>query len=256
MSRYYVARIVFLTLLIGSLSLHGTIEISRAWYIILIIVYVLINAAGSIFLSAQYYTKVKTKGENPDSIAVTFDDGPLPVYTERVLDILQQHKVRAAFFCIGRNIAANPDILKRIDAEGHLIGNHSYSHTATFDLKSTSMVLQELKSTDGIIHKNIGRTPKYFRPPFGVTNPMVAKAAQQRNYTVIGWSIRSLDTVIKNPEKLLARITKPLQGGDIILFHDHSESMISILPAFLEHVSKIGLKVVRIDELLKEKAYA
>jgi peptidoglycan/xylan/chitin deacetylase (PgdA/CDA1 family) len=84
---------------------------------------------------------------------------------------------------------------------------------------------------------------------------MVAKAIGRRNYKVIGWSVRSFDTVIKDQEKLFKRVTRTLKDGDIILFHDHCETTIAILPRLLNHLSKNGLKVVRIDELINERAY-
>jgi hypothetical protein len=84
---------------------------------------------------------------------------------------------------------------------------------------------------------------------------MVAAAVREKGYVTIGWSVRSFDTIIKDHSKLLKRITRSLKSGDIVLFHDHSESMIQILPAFLKTIEDLGLKIVRIDELLKEKAY-
>jgi peptidoglycan/xylan/chitin deacetylase (PgdA/CDA1 family) len=84
---------------------------------------------------------------------------------------------------------------------------------------------------------------------------MVAKAVRQRNYTVIGWTIRSFDTTIRDRKKLLHRVTRSLSAGDIVLFHDYSDATLDILPAFLDHVKNLGLKVVRVDELVGERGY-
>ena len=124
-----------------------------------------------------------------------------------------------------------------------------------FDLQSADKIARELKDTDTVIEKVIHKKPNFFRPPFGVTNPMVAEAVKRRGYKTIGWSIRSFDTMTKNGGVLLDRVTRSLKGGDVILFHDYSATTLEILPDFLEEVAKLGLKIVRVDELLKEKAY-
>lgn len=223
----------------------------------MLIIYLNIQAYGAIVLSAQFFLPVKFQGQvESKKIAITFDDGPIPVMTEKILDILNSYKVPAAFFCIGNRVADYPVLTKRIHEAGHLIGNHSYWHGAMFDLQSPQKITKELEETDIAIQKAIGKKPNFFRPPYGVTNPMVAKAVKKGGYKTIGWSIRSFDTVTKDGEALMQRITKSLKGGDVILFHDYSKATLEILPAFLDHVAKLGLKIVRVDELLKEKAYA
>jgi peptidoglycan/xylan/chitin deacetylase (PgdA/CDA1 family) len=116
-------------------------------------------------------------------------------------------------------------------------------------------VARELADTDEAIRSAIGQTPRFFRPPYGVTNPMIARVVNRKQYTAVGWSVRSFDTVTDDRAKLLERVTRSLKGGDVVLFHDHCESTLEILPAFFEHVSRLGLKIVRIDELIGEKAY-
>jgi peptidoglycan-N-acetylglucosamine deacetylase len=225
-------------------------------YIVPLILYAAIQAYGSIVLSAAFFIPVKYKASSSTkAIALSFDDGPVTEKTEKVLEILKAHQASAIFFCIGNHVSERPDLVKRIHAEGHLLGNHSYWHGKTFDLQSTGKIADELQETDAAIRKCIGFTPRFFRPPYGVTNPMVGAAVRSGNYVTVGWSIRSFDTVIKDSSRLLRRLTTRLKGGDIILFHDHSDSMLEILPAFLKHVSELGLKIVRIDELLNEKAY-
>jgi peptidoglycan/xylan/chitin deacetylase (PgdA/CDA1 family) len=255
MSKYYIVSTVFLVLLITSLIVDGRIDIPSAWYISLVAVYLIVSSVGSVILSWQYFTPVISHGKGK-GIALSFDDGPVPGKTEKVLDILRRFEAPAAFFCIGNRISENPLLARRIHEEGHIIGNHSYFHRPTFDLQSSSMIAKELTDTDAEINKVVGGRPRFFRPPYGVTNPMVAKAVKRKNYKVIGWSVRSFDTVITNRQKLLARVTKALRDGDIILFHDHCDSTLDILPQVLDHISKSGLKVVRIDQLIEEKAYA
>lgn len=230
--------------------------ISGWWYVVLVVAFGTMMAIGSAVLSLGFFVTVRSKAKNQsDCIALTFDDGPVSGMTEKILEILQGHNIPAAFFCIGNRVTDHPALVRQMHEAGHLIGNHSYWHKATFDLQSTAKIEKELRDTDAAIHTAIGVRPKFFRPPYGVTNPMVASAIARRAYTVIGWSIRSFDTVIHDPEKLFRRITKSLKGGDVILLHDHSKATVEILPKLLEYISKRGLKIVRVDHLFNEKAY-
>jgi peptidoglycan-N-acetylglucosamine deacetylase len=256
MSRYTITNIIFFVLLTGALTIYSVFTISFYWIIALVAAYLTINLVGSFYLSASYFVRVTSSGSpNSGAISITFDDGPIMGKTEKILDVLNQYKVKAAFFCIGYRVQQNASLTTRIHSEGHLVGNHSYWHKNTFDWQSAKKISEELTETDTIIRKTTGRSPLFFRPPFGVTNPMVARAVSQKNYRVIGWSVRSFDTVIKNKKKLLQRITHKLKPGDVVVFHDYSDSMLAILPEFIAHVSTLGLKIVRLDELLQAKAY-
>jgi peptidoglycan-N-acetylglucosamine deacetylase len=255
MSKYFVTSSAFLVLLIGSLIIDGMVAVPLWWYFIMVFIFIGVTAAGSFFLSWQFYLPVKSSGA-ANAVALTFDDGPVPGKTEKILEILASRDIKGSFFCIGKKVVENRSLVSRIFTEGHLLGNHSFFHRPTFDLQSTPMITKELFETDKAIFDVTGKKPKFFRPPYGVTNPMVARAVSRRNYTVIGWSVRSFDTVIRDPEKLFQRVSKPLRGGDIVLFHDHCDQTIEILPALLDHIANLGLKVVRVDELINEKPYA
>jgi peptidoglycan/xylan/chitin deacetylase (PgdA/CDA1 family) len=257
MSRYAIVSIIFWALLLGSLALDGILEVSIWWYVVLVAGYLMVTIYGSAVMSAQYFLRSVQKSQTEkDCISITFDDGPVQGMTEKILDILKTRSVRSAFFCIGQRVEQHPDLVKRIHEEGHVIGNHSYTHRRTFDLMPSAGVIQELLRTNESIKNCIGVTPKFFRPPYGVTNPMIAKAVARTNFKVVGWSVRSFDTLFRNKSKLYARVTRKLKGGDIVLFHDYCQSTIEMLPEFLDFVEKRGLKIVRVDELVKEKAYA
>lgn len=249
--------IIFLAILVILVLVDWRNDFSGWWYALLGMIYLNIQVYGASVLSAEFFLPVMFKGDrNSNKIAITFDDGPIPVMTEKILDVLNTHKVPAAFFCIGNRVHDYPALIKRIHESGHLIGNHSYWHGAMFDLQSPDKIAKELADTDTAILKVISKKPNFFRPPFGVTNPMVASAVKRRGYKTIGWTIRSFDTITKNGNALLDRVTQSLKGGDVILFHDYSAATLEMLPAFLEQVAALGLKIVRVDELLKEKAYA
>jgi peptidoglycan-N-acetylglucosamine deacetylase len=256
MSRYAKVSILFLSVFIILLMVDGMVQIPLYWFILLVSLFLIIKAYGVTVLAAQFFVPALCEaGPSGNAIAITFDDGPIAGNTEKVLDILKEHSVKSTFFCIGHRVKENPNVIKRMVDEGHVLGNHSYWHRKTFDLFPTNRVEEELMDTNLAIYQTAGVVPRFFRPPYGVTNPMIAKAVGRQKFTVIGWSVRSFDTIIKDKKKLFNRVTRQLKAGDIVLFHDYSESMLSILPDFLKHVNKLGLKVVRVDELLNEKAY-
>lgn len=231
-------------------------DISIAYLIFLLLVSFLIKLYASSSISSQYYIRTICNGnKESNAIALTFDDGPVSDKTNRILDILKDKNAPATFFCIGNRVDANPDLLNRIDAEGHLIGNHSYYHKKTFPVQSLAAIAGELTKTDQSIEAIIKKKPAYFRPPFGVTNPVVAGGVLYTGHAVIGWNVRSLDAVIKNKKRLWKRITQNLGAGDIVLFHDYADVTIEILPDYIDHIRKSGLKIVRLDDLIGIKPY-
>jgi peptidoglycan/xylan/chitin deacetylase (PgdA/CDA1 family) len=257
MLKYKTINSVFLVAL-AAMLVYGAMATLAWWYfLILAMVYLAIVGYGTSVLSAEFFLPVRYRGDQRSNrIAITFDDGPIPGHTEKALEILNTHGVKAAFFCIGNRIAAHPNLTKQIHTAGHLVGNHSYWHAATFDLQTSAQIAKELTDTDKVIEETIGEKPNFFRPPYGVTNPMLASAVKKGGYKTIGWSVRSFDTMSKDAATLMQRVTKSLKGGDVVLFHDYCDITLEILPAFLDHVAKRGLKIVRIDELLNERAYA
>lgn len=237
--------------------------IADAWYdvpwwcyALPVVLYGVRCAFGSFILSDEFFMAVRSNAKTSSRhVALTFDDGPLPGNTERVLAILEEAGVKAAFFCIGAHMAANENLLIKIHQAGHIIGNHSFHHQNTFGFLTEKQVAKELSDTDDCVLRATGRSPRLFRPPFGVTSPMIAGAVARREYLTIGWSIRSFDTVIKDPAKLYRRVTANVKNGDIVLFHDYSETMLSILPSFIQFLRQEGFEPVRLDRLLNENAY-
>ncbi len=253
---YRKLNIVLVAVLLLLIIIDWQIAIPPPLYWIILILYLLINSWGSIFISSNFFIPTKCKGAiGFNSIALTFDDGPIAERTERVLEILNSYQVKATFFCIGKNVKELPKVAKRIHDDGHLIGNHSYYHGTMFDLQSTEKMKEELAHTNQTMNQTIGLSPRFFRPPYGITNPMLASAVKNLNFVTVGWSVRSFDTIAKGNKKLFMRITKNLKAGDIILLHDRCEITIEILPELLTYIKGVGLKVESLDKLLGEKAY-
>jgi len=207
-------------------------------------------------LSWNFFLPVLCQAETTDKVvALTFDDGPAQ-YTESILDTLKQHGLSGTFFCIGRNIAGNEKTLSRIKDEGHIIGNHSFSHAYWFDMWSESKMMTDMKEMSVRVKKAVGQEPALFRPPYGVINPNLASAIKRRKFTPVGWNIRSFDTRTKDKKKLLSRITGQLKPGSIILLHDSMEITAVILPELIKQIESRGYKVDRLDKMLNINAYA
>ena len=222
------------------------------------LVYLVVMIYGSFYIGSNFYLKPIRSGKTEEKkIALTFDDGPDETITPVIIETLGNYNIKAAFFCVGKKIASNPEILKSLDEQGHLIGNHTCSHSVWFDFYSAKRMMIELQETEQIIQQTINRKVRFFRPPYGVTNPSLAKAVKRCNYTTIGWNIRSLDTPKrKKTKRIVSRVIRKMKPGSIILLHDKHPNIGTVLEKLIEHVHETGYEIVRLDELIKEKAYA
>ena len=182
-------------------------------------------------------------------VALTFDDGPHPEHTPKILDVLARHGVKATFFVIGERAEAHPEIVRRIIAEGHLVGNHTYSHSNRFPWMRDEKMREDIHWCDVVLQRITGRTPVLFRPPFGVTNPPLARAIGNR-YTVAGWDVRSLDTMAKWPRtRVFERVCRRLRPGSVVLMHDDRPEGDALLEMILTHLEQNDYMVVRFDKL-------
>lgn len=226
-------------------------------YVLVFLVWFSLTVIGSFNILWNYHLTAyhKNSSVSKKMVAITFDDGPNPVHTPKVLELLKQFNAQATFFCIGKEAEKHPDIIKKIIDNGHTLGNHTYNHSTNFGFMNTEQLVKEVIKTDEVIHSIIGEKMLLFRPPFGVTNPSVAKAIKKTQHKVIGWSVRSLDTVLKNDKKIADRVTKKLTSGDIILLHDTSDETVKALEQLLLFLQKENYKSVTVDFLLNFKAY-
>ncbi len=239
----------FFLLLILVLARVSGYPVHPAFYIILGSLYFFVSVAFSFLIRSGYYMNVFCNLKTTEKkVFLTFDDGPDPVITPQILDILKGHG-KASFFLIGNKISGNEELIRRMDAEGQLTGNHSFSHSNWFDFFPVERMKNELEETDRRISEIIGKKPNLFRPPFGVINPLLKKTLKNMDYQVIGFSNRSLDTVTRNPEKTLSRLKRNLKPGDIILLHDCLESTPAVLSKFLVYLEETGYSVIGLDEI-------
>jgi peptidoglycan/xylan/chitin deacetylase (PgdA/CDA1 family) len=194
-------------------------------------------------------------------VALTFDDGPLPGATDRILDALAELDVKASFFVIGREADRNPRLVSRIHESGHIVGNHSFDHVGLGFLHGQRFWHEQIDRTDRVIERAIGTRPVLFRPPLGAKTWMMARAA--RTHTVVTWSRRGMDGVATNPQRILDRIVPRARAGDIIALHDgispqsrrDPTTTVEAIRPVVEGLRARGLEPVRLDELTGVRPY-
>jgi peptidoglycan/xylan/chitin deacetylase (PgdA/CDA1 family) len=186
--------------------------------------------------------------ESATEVALTFDDGPDPVDTPRLLDLLRQKGIKATFFVVGRRADEHPEIVRRAWEEGHLIANHTWSHQPLFCFLPPWRLRQEIERGTESIRRACGRRPRYFRSPVGLRHPFLRPYLEQAGLTFVSWRLRSRDTHIRNAQRLAERIVNNAHGGDIILLHDHrpdgARAMLEALPGVIDKLRARGFEFV------------
>ncbi|WP_071147627.1 polysaccharide deacetylase family protein [Bacteroides ihuae] len=202
-------------------------------------------------INSNVYMRVFCKKHTRKKVvAITFDDGPAGLETARVLAVLKEYNIAACFFCIGNKIEGNEALLQQMVSEGHLLGNHSYTHSTLFPLYNLHKMKEDLLACQREIERASSQKTNLFRPPFGVTNPTIAKAVKQLGYIPIGWNIRTLDTLQHSPEKIVRYVQRKLRPGSVILLHDRMPQSNLLLKQIIELIIKEGYSIVRLDGLI------
>lgn len=247
----------FHQVLISALLLGGLAVICGKMILLAAVIgtFVLITSLGVAFPQLRFFGPFLCRGDvSRRCVALTFDDGPDACSTPALLDLLREAKVPATFFCIGKKVAAERELTARIAREGHLLGNHTFSHSYGTNFFTTARLQDEMRQTQGVIQETCGVAPKFFRPPVGLSNPRIFHAAAALGLKVIGWSARSLDTQITDPERIVKRVLRRLEPGGIILLHDGNipaARLVTTVKLLLTKLQERDYAVVRLDELLK-----
>ncbi|CAH1211463.1 hypothetical protein PAECIP111893_03409 [Paenibacillus plantiphilus] len=196
---------------------------------------------------------------NIRKVALTFDDVPDPRYTPKVLDILARYKVRATFFVVGSRAAKYPAIVRRMQREGHIIGNHSYDH-AVFSRISLASFQRQIMRTDAILRPLAGYSPRHVRPPYGEILPEQIEWLRSRGFVVVNWDVDSVDWRGIDSNSILVNIKKTLQPGSIILQHagggigQNLSGTIKALPRLIKLLHDKGYEIVPLPELIHKPA--
>ena len=194
---------------------------------------------------AELYKKVQAE-KHKKVIALTFDDGPNATTTPQALDILAKYKIKATFFVQGKNIAGNEAILKRMQAEGHEVGNHSWNHPVLTQL-SLEDAKKQITDTEDAIKSVLGKSSKLMRPPYGAISDDIRNSL---DLSFIMWDVDSLDWKSKNEAAILTEVQRQTTDGSIILMHDIHQTSVNALPKVIEYLQGQGYSFVTVSELL------
>ena len=244
---------------LSTLAVAGTAAIlltggGRIWTLMAIAIgYLILFAIGVFCIGAQFFTRAVCHGKPGEMrVALTFDDGPDPNATLAILELLSREKISAAFFCIGKNVDAHPEIAARLAAEGHLLGNHTYRHVWWTNFLRRPGLVDEIMGTQDAIQRAAGVMPVYMRPPMGLTNPHYSGALRQVGLTLVGWDVRSLDTVLST-KAVIQRILRRARDGSIIVLHDGGASpdrIVEIVGTVIGELRARGFGFERLDRLI------
>ncbi len=195
-------------------------------------------------------------------LALTLDDGPDPQVTPKVLDLLDAHRARATFFCIGERATRHPHLCREIVARGHTVENHSQRHAHSFALLGPRAMTREIGQAQDVLAQVTGRAPRFFRAPAGLRNPFLDPVLQRLDLQLVSWTRRGFDTLRRDPADVLGRLTRTLGAGDIVLLHDGNAArtrtgrpiVLEVLPALLRRFEQAGLRAVTLAEAEREAA--
>lgn len=211
--------------------------------------------AADVSYSKDFSNVFHSKKNSSMKIALTFDDGPHPIYTPLILDILNEYGIKATFFMVGENVKLYPDIAMRVLNEGHEIGNHTYSHPHLVNMNYGTLLDEVLECEDEIF-KLSEYKPRLFRPPGGILGENILKASEKLEYNVILWNVDTRDWANTPSDDIVENVITNTDNGDIILMHDYisynsptPDALQKLIPRLIEE----GYKFVTVSELLNSK---
>ncbi len=229
------------------------------WAVAPLSVFVFLCLAAPFRPANGFFLPVVSRGSNRKPVvSITFDDGPDPLTTKPLLQLLGRRDIKATFFVTGENAAANGDLMMAILEQGHDIGNHSYHHDPFLMLRSSKVIEREIESTQTLLHR-FGISPVAFRPPVGITNPKLAAILHRQGLYCLMFSCRAADFGNRRLAGLSRKILQKVQADDIILLHDTRPKGKGSVDAWLCEVDLIlsglkqkGLQVIPLAELIRQ----
>ncbi|MCJ8008549.1 polysaccharide deacetylase family protein [Lederbergia wuyishanensis] len=202
------------------------------------------------------HNNVYLNGPNKKMVALTFDDGPDETITPAIIDVLNDYNVKGNFFFLGSNVKLHPEVVKKAYESGHLVLSHSFNHVELTRL-GKGEVEKEIKGAGEEIQSVIGKMPAILRTPYGDTNDQVVNVSKEQGYSIVLWSIDTLDWSQKDATNIVKNVVGNVRNGDIILMHSDSDKMETekALPLIIEALEKMNYEIVDLETLLNIKAY-
>lgn len=202
------------------------------------------------------WTKLPLAAQYRNEIALTIDDGPEPLVTPQVLDLLDTYNVKATFFCIGNKVTQYPELCREIIRRGHAIENHSQQHRHYFSLLGVNGFIREIQAAQDTIFNTTGVRPQFFRAPAGLRNPLLEPALNRLGLRLASWTVRGFDTRVKDAESVKKKLLSRLQPGAILLMHDGNAAytaagvpvILAVLPSLLAVAKKAKLHFVTLQQ--------
>ncbi len=250
-----------------SIALHLLLLISVVilpdlwpWALMLFIMNQLLIAAVGLWPRSHWlgpnWTELPIAAARRNEVALTIDDGPDPIVTPQVLDILERFQVKATFFCIGNKAAQHPTLCREIVRRGHTVENHSQQHRHYFSLLGTNRFTREIEAAQKTLLSITGVSPQFFRAPAGLRNPFLEPALRRLGLQLASWSVRGFDTQVRDADKVKNKLLAGLRPGAILLMHDGNAArtkldvpvILAVLPPLLETAKKQNLHFVTLSE--------
>jgi peptidoglycan/xylan/chitin deacetylase (PgdA/CDA1 family) len=209
---------------------------------------------------SQLFGPTLIAGNDPNEVALTYDDGPNDVATDELLDLLSRHNARATFFMIGSFVRQRPEIVRRVHAAGHLIGNHTQTHP-WLSFQSSRVIREELRSCNQALEDTIGAPIHYLRPPHGARRPMVFRVAAELGLQIVQWNAMGYDWQPITPERIAANVTRGIDraqrhhtGANILLHDGHQQGIgvdrsatVQATAELLQRFAQKGIRTVTVD---------
>lgn len=214
--------------------------------ILMILIVSNVNITADTNRLVQVSNKAVDEPDNAKKVALTFDDGPHPRYTQQLLDGLKERNVKVTFFIVGKNAAKYPEIVKNIAKDGHLIGNHTYNHVQLNTLSIEEQCI-EVTKTNELLYNITGAYPEFIRPTFGEWDK---KLECSMDMIPVLWSVDTLDWTTENVDKIVKKGTKNIQDGDIILMHDYYDTSVTAALRIIDKLQSEGFEFVTVDDLI------
>src|SRR6202158_1992355 len=235
---------IFFLLFLGT---HAALALLYPFTLSRFLLFALIYAVGTLLMlyllfhpRNQWLVANRSRVDGVGCVALTFDDGPDPVDTPKLLDLLREKGVKATFFVVGKLADQYPEIVLRTWAEGHLVANHTWSHPPLFCFLTPGRLRAEIERGTESIRRGWGFRPAAFRSPVGLRHPLLGPYLKNAGLEYISWSVRTRDTLTANSSVLAQRILDKVAGGDIILLHDHlpagTDVMLEALPRVIDEL--------------------